>query len=105
MEAGRTVIVGVNRFADGEAPPIVPAPDFGRLEAAQRAQLAGVRASRDGAAVATALDEIRRIAPSYLGGDGPMPLMPAIIDAVRARASVGEISDVLRAVWGEHRPG
>jgi methylmalonyl-CoA mutase N-terminal domain/subunit len=105
VEAGRTVIVGVNRFADGEAPPIVPAPDFGRLEAAQRAQLAGVRASRDGAAVATALDEIRRIAPSYLGGDGPMPLMPAIIDAVRARASVGEISDVLRAVWGEHRPG
>ena len=32
------------------------------------------------------------------------PLMPLIIDAVRARASVGEISDVLRGVWGEYRP-
>jgi methylmalonyl-CoA mutase N-terminal domain/subunit len=31
--------------------------------------------------------------------------MPMIIDAVRARASLGEISDVLRGVWGEYRPG
>ena len=104
VEAGGTVIVGVNRFADGEAPPIVPAPDFARLEAAQCARLAAARAARDGAAVTAALDAIRAIAPTYVGGAAPAPLMPALIDAVRARASVGEISDVLRAIWGEHRP-
>ncbi|MDF2775243.1 MAG: hypothetical protein K0S86_4743, partial [Geminicoccaceae bacterium] len=32
------------------------------------------------------------------------PLMPLIVDAVRARCTVGEISDTLRDVWGEHRP-
>ena len=105
VEAGTTVTVGVNRFADGEAPPIVPAPDFGRLEAAQRAQLGAVRAARDGGAVAAALEAVRRIAPTYVTDEGPAPLMPALIEAVRARASVGEIADVLRDVWGEYRPG
>ena len=105
VEAGGTVIVGVNRFADGEAPPIVPAPDYGRLETAQRARLAEVRAARDAAAVEAALDAVRRIAPGYATDGVPAPLMPALIAAVRARASVGEISDVLRGVWGEHRPG
>jgi methylmalonyl-CoA mutase, N-terminal domain len=105
VEAGTTVTVGVNRFADGEAPPIVSAPDFGRLEAAQRAQLAAVRAARDEAMVTAALDAVRRIAPTYVTDAEPAPLMPALIEAVRARASVGEISDVLRHVWGEYRPG
>jgi len=36
--------------------------------------------------------------------DGTAPLMEPIIDAVRARATVGEISDVFRAVWGEYKP-
>jgi methylmalonyl-CoA mutase N-terminal domain/subunit len=55
--------------------------------------------------VAAALEAVRRIAPTYVTDEGPAPLMPALIEAVRARASVGEISDVLRDVWGEYRPG
>ena len=106
VEAGRTVIVGVNRFGDGGDPPMVPAPDFSALERAQAERLALVRAGRDGVAVREALDAIRAIAPGYLTADGaPAPMMPAIIAAVRARASVGEIADVLRGVWGEYRPG
>ncbi|MHB1297691.1 MAG: acyl-CoA mutase large subunit family protein [Gemmatimonadaceae bacterium] len=107
VEAGSTVIVGVNRFADGEESPIIPAPDFRALEAGQRARLASVRASRDAAAVNGALAAISAAAPSYLADDPSqrVALMPLIIDAVRARATVGEISDALRAVWGEYHPG
>ncbi|MBL8997782.1 MAG: methylmalonyl-CoA mutase [Gemmatimonadetes bacterium] len=101
VEAGSRVIVGVNRFADGEDPPIIPAPDFAELEAGQVARVAAVRASRDATAVRAALAAIRRAAPL---GSGE-PLMPLIVDAVRARATVGEISDTLREVWGEYRPG
>jgi methylmalonyl-CoA mutase N-terminal domain/subunit len=106
VEAGRTVIVGVNRFGDGEEPPMVPAPDFAALERGQRERLAAVRATRDAAAVAAALSAIRAAAPAYarVGGKAHAPLMPLIIDAVRARATVGEISDALRAEWGEYRP-
>jgi methylmalonyl-CoA mutase N-terminal domain/subunit len=49
--------------------------------------------------VATALAEVRQVA----GTAGS--LMPPIIEAVRARASIGEISDVLRDVWGVYHPG
>ena len=107
VEQGTTTIVGVNRFGDGEDPPIIPAPDYGALEAEQRQRLAQVRAGRDAARVSATLEAIRAAAPSYLGRGGAVtvPLMPMIIDAVRARASLGEISDVLRGVWGEYRPG
>ncbi len=106
VEQGSTVIVGVNRFTDGEASPIIPTPNFAELEAGQLSRLAAVRAARDGDAVERALRAIREVAPAYLGGTAAVPpLMPLIIDAVRARASVGEISDVLRGVWGEYRPG
>ncbi len=105
VESGSRVIVGVNKFADGEEPPIIPAPDFAELERGQRARLAAAKAKRDGVAVGRALDAIAAAAPTYLpaAGSPAAPLMPLIIDAVRARASVGEISDALRRVWGEHR--
>jgi methylmalonyl-CoA mutase N-terminal domain/subunit len=106
VEAGETTIVGVNRFADGEEPPIIPAPDFSALEREQVVRLAAVRASRDGAAVARALARVREVAAGYLPGVVTRePLMPAIIDAVRARASVGEISDTLERSWGKYVPG
>jgi len=85
---------------------MVPAPDFRALEREQCERLGLVRAGRAAAAVAEALASIRAIAPAYREvGSVPPPLMPAIIAAVRARASVGEIADVLREVWGEYRPG
>ncbi|GLC26516.1 acyl-CoA mutase large subunit family protein [Roseisolibacter agri] len=105
VERGETVIVGVNRFADGEEPPVIPAPDFSALERSQVAQLAEVRRRRDGAAVERALAALREAAVPYAqpGAQRP-PLMPLIIDAVRARASVGEISDTFADVWGRYRP-
>ena len=106
VEAGETVVVGVNRFDDGQDPPIIPAPDFSALERDQVERVASVRAARDGARVTEALTALRDIAPEYLKGGGtPTPLMPRIIDAVRARATVGEIADALESVWGRYQPG
>ena len=105
IEAGDAVIVGVNRFSDGQDPPVIPAPDFSALERGQVQQLAAVRAARDGARVATTLGALQTAAAAYATtGNSREPLMPRIIDAVRARASVGEISDTFAAVWGTYRP-
>jgi len=98
IEAGEQVVVGVNRFTDDSPPPPITAPDFSALEAQQRARLAEARRRRDGMAVAKALTELRTAA------GGTTPLMPPIIAAVRARATLGEISDALREVWGVYRP-
>ncbi len=106
VEAGETVVVGVNKFGDGQDPPIIPAPDFSALEQGQVAQLGQVKASRDAAAVASALDAIGTCAVDYLPAhDGARrEMMPRIIDAVRVRASVGEIADTLERVWGRYQP-
>jgi len=106
VEAGETVVVGVNKFGDGQDPPIIPAPDFSALEVGQVAGLKHVKASRDNAAVQAALQSITEIAPEYLPAHvgARAPLMPRIIDAVRVRASVGEIADALEKVWGRYQP-
>jgi methylmalonyl-CoA mutase N-terminal domain/subunit len=105
VESGETVVVGVNRFADDNAPPSIPTPDFSALEREQVDRVRSVRAARDGARVDAVLAGLRRAATSYVGSSGSRPeLMPLIVDAVRARATVGEISDALRSVWGEYRP-
>lgn len=106
VEAGETIVVGVNKFGDGQDPPIIPAPDFSALERDQVSRLAAVRAARDANAVTTALQRIAEVAPQYLPEhSGPRAeLMPCIIDAVRARASVGEIADTLEGVWGRYQP-
>jgi methylmalonyl-CoA mutase N-terminal domain/subunit len=98
QEAGTQVVVGVNRFTDDSPPPAIEMPDYSALAARQRERLAGVRAARDGGAVMAALEALERAA----GAAGP--LMPLIVDAVRVRATVGEISDALRRVWGVYRP-
>jgi methylmalonyl-CoA mutase N-terminal domain/subunit len=106
VESGAEVIVGVNKFTDGTTPPVIPAPDFSALARDQRARLTAVKASRDAVRVTATLAALRTAAPAYTTADeARMPLMPLIIDAVRARATVGEIADVFRAVWGEYRPG
>jgi len=106
VEAGETVVVGVNKFGDGQDPPIIPAPDFSALEVGQVAALTQVKATRDNAAVQVALQAIADIAPEYLPAHvgARAPLMPRIIDAVRVRASVGEIADTLEKVWGRYQP-
>ncbi len=97
LEAGAHTVVGVNRFTDDATPRVIPAPDFGALEAEQHHRVAAVRASRDAAVVARTLTDVRAAA------DGSTPMMPPVIEAVRARATIGEISDVLREAWGTYR--
>lgn len=109
VEAGETVVVGVNRFGDGAEPPIFPTPDFSRLEREQVERVRSVRSARDAARVMAALTALREGARSLSDhasdGTARVPLMPLIVDAVRARATVGEISDTLQEEWSVYRPG
>ena len=112
VEAGETVVVGVNKFGDGQDPPIIPSPNFSALEQGQVADLKRVRAARDPEAVHRALASLAAAAPGYLpnahananANADRTQLMPLIIDAVRARASVGEIADTFETVWGRYQP-
>jgi len=97
VESGDRIVVGVNRFTDDEAvQPPLQRIDPG-LEHEQVERIRRLRADRDAPTWAAALDELERVAR---GSDN---VMPAIIAAVQARATLGEVSDRLRAVWGEHR--
>ena len=106
LEAGVNTIVGVNKFLDGSEPPPIPAPDYSTLENEQRASVAAVRSKRDATKVKKALDALSKGAVLPAGSHKPVgELMPLIIDAVRARATVGEISAALEAQWGRYQPG
>lgn len=101
IESGERVIVGVNRFAEqggegGEVETFAVGADV--LER-QLARLERVRAERDETAVAAALAELERVAR----GEGNT--LPATVEAVRAYATVGEISRTLVGVFGRHEPG
>jgi methylmalonyl-CoA mutase N-terminal domain/subunit len=98
QESGERVVVGVNRFTDDSPPVRIDTPDFSALENRQRARLAEAKRRRDTPAVQRALAAVRSAAA------GTDPLMPLIIEAVRVRATLGEISDALREVWGVYRP-
>jgi methylmalonyl-CoA mutase N-terminal domain/subunit len=103
VERGETVIVGVNRFADASVVPDVPAPDYSALERAQVARLREGRDRRDAGATHDALDALRAAAPCYLERAATRtPLMPLILEAVRRRATVGEIAGALASVWGSY---
>jgi methylmalonyl-CoA mutase N-terminal domain/subunit len=99
IEAGEQVVVGVNRFQAAEEPPKRLLKVDAAAEAQQREKLARVKAERDAAAVASTLQELRRAAVEGRN------VVPPIYEAVRAYASLGEISDVLRGVFGEYVPG
>ncbi|MEE8191178.1 MAG: methylmalonyl-CoA mutase family protein [Gemmatimonadales bacterium] len=98
VEAGDVVVVGVNRFTEGAAPALPAQPDYTALAVRQVERVRRARADRDEGAWNAALEALRGAA------EGDAPLMPPIIEAVRARATVGEISDALRAAWGSFRP-
>ncbi|MDP1891054.1 MAG: methylmalonyl-CoA mutase family protein [Gemmatimonadaceae bacterium] len=98
VESGESVVVGVNKFGDGAPPPVIPTPDYRQLEAEQKGRVTAVKTSRDKVVAAAALQTLEQAARA-----GTTGLMPLIVDAVRARCSVGEISDALEAVWGRYR--
>ena len=97
VERGDVVVVGVNRFTEGEATALPAEPDYSALAAQQVERVRRARSERDEAAWKGALEALRSAAESDAA------LMPPIIEAVRARATVGEISDALRAAWGSFR--
>jgi methylmalonyl-CoA mutase N-terminal domain/subunit len=98
QESGRLTVVGVNRFTDDSTPPEIHTPDFSALAVRQKERLAQAKARREAQRVQQRLDDLAAAAK------GTQPLMPPIIEAVRARATLGEISDTLRAAWGVYRP-
>ena len=100
IESGEREVVGVNLHAEDQLVPSVRAPDYAALAAQQVARLAEARRRRDAASVTRALAGVQAAATKP-----EAPLMPVMLDAVRVRATVGEISDVLRGVWGEYRAG
>ena len=103
VEGGETVIVGVNQFTDDSEGLSIPSPDYAGMERGQVGRLAKVRGARDAGAHAAALAALANAAKAVKEGKAAA-LMPLVIDAVRARASVGEISDTLAAAWGKYVP-
>jgi methylmalonyl-CoA mutase len=98
VDRGLDVIVGVSHFlAPGQAPLDVRIVDGAAVLAAQRSRLETLKKTRDGAAVIEALATLRTLAESGTGN-----LLAASIVAVRARATVGEISATLAEVFGRH---
>jgi methylmalonyl-CoA mutase N-terminal domain/subunit len=87
----------LNRFTIDDQGPSMEIPAFAELEATQKRRVARVRSGRDAAAADRAL---RTVADAAAGTTN---LVPPMIDAVRAGATLGEISDVLRTAWGTYR--
>jgi methylmalonyl-CoA mutase N-terminal domain/subunit len=97
VERGDQVVVGVNRFTVEDEKPIPTMRVDPQIESAQVARVRAVRARRDAAKCQAAIAEVERRAQS---GEN---LMPAILQAVEAYATVGEISDALRRTFGEYQ--
>ena len=97
IEKDELVIVGVNKFTvEGDvAPELLKVKEA--VEIAQKKSLAAMKGARDGEAVAAALDALRNVAK------GTDNVMPAILAAVKCYATLGEIADVFREVFGIHR--
>ena len=97
VERGERVIVGVNRYAlaDEEEPELLHVDPI--VEERQVARLAAVRARRDSAAVEATLARLRAEA------EAGRNVMPALVECSDVYASLGEMCDVLRAVWGVYR--
>jgi methylmalonyl-CoA mutase N-terminal domain/subunit len=98
IDAGERVVVGLNRFTLAEEEPYEPLRVDPAIEAEQSARLATLRAERDAAAVERALGELRQSA------EGESNVLYPLREALRARATVGEVCDALRGVWGTYRP-
>jgi methylmalonyl-CoA mutase len=119
IDAGQEVIVGVNKYLapEGEAPLEVLQIDNDAVRESQVARLKQIRAERDEAAVQAALKALTAAAansaptPPAPGESAvdqePAPknqnLLALAVDAARVRATLGEISDALEAVWGRHQ--
>jgi methylmalonyl-CoA mutase N-terminal domain/subunit len=99
VDEGRRVIIGVNRFTSDEIPPSDIYHADPELQAHQIANLRTLREGRDTSSVHSAVERLQNAASN--GSN----LMPWILDAVVQDCTLGEISDALRAVFGEYQEG
>ncbi len=97
IDTNESIVVGVNRYTDGKPPGIEVLRINPEVEREQIARVAAVRASRDARRWREALDEVAGAARDNSN------LVPPIVSAVESHATVGEISDALRSVFGEHK--
>jgi methylmalonyl-CoA mutase, N-terminal domain len=98
IDEGDRIVVGLNKFAaDGEEPyePLRVDPS---IEAAQAARLAQLRAARDSGAVSRSISALKTAA------EGTGNVLYPLREALRADATLGEVCDALRDVWGEYHP-
>ena len=99
VDRGEDIIVGVNKYQAAEEPTIdILDIDNTAVREGQVKRIKQVRDNRDPVACAKALDALTRAAEDETGN-----LLALAIDAARARATVGEISDALEKVYGRHR--
>jgi methylmalonyl-CoA mutase N-terminal domain/subunit len=96
VETGREIVVGVNRFKIDEETPVPTLKVDPAVERAQIERLRRVRAERNSGIAIAALESVEEAARS---GDN---LMPPIIAAVESHATLGEVADRMRAVFGEY---
>ena len=97
IESQEEIVVGVNRFQIEAEPPVPLLRIDASLEQAQVERVRALRARRDGQATDAALDQLETAATTTEN------LLPRILDCVESYATVGEISNRLRRVWGEYR--
>jgi len=99
VDSGDTVIVGVNRYQENETTSsdlLTIDPDLVRR---QRDRTRQYKSDRNGSAVHSALNQLKTLAESQEN------VIPGIIAAVKAKCTLGEISDVFREIFGEFHPG
>ncbi|MFN3610424.1 methylmalonyl-CoA mutase [Tepidimonas sp.] len=99
IDSGKDVIVGVNKYKLAKEDPVeILEVDNLKVREAQIARLQRIRATRDAAAVQRALDALTECARTGQGN-----LLALSVEAIRLRATVGEVSDALEKVFGRHR--
>ncbi len=99
IDSGKDVIVGVNKYKLAKEDPVeILEVDNVKVREAQIARLQQIKATRDGQKVQAALEALTAAAREGSGN-----LLGLAIDAIRARATVGEVSDALEVVFGRHR--
>ncbi len=96
LEARERIVVGVNDFVTDDEPPVGILYIDESAGERQLAKLDALRKRRDNARVERALEALRR------GAAGTANTMPLLLEAVRAYATIGEMCDALRVVWGEY---
>jgi len=103
VDSGERTVIGVNRFVLEKEPAINIFKGDREAERRQTERLNNIRQNRDKAQVEKALAEVRRVANTKAAGKGEN-IVPSMLEAVRAYATVGEIFGVLREVFGEFQP-